>query len=510
MKKRILIIGLASALIIGASATALLCSTSKPSQFKASGSYTISFKTDDFIDATSFSNGSFTVKTDQLKNDITFNYENACKTDGGIYLQGNGYGKIYNTIGNEVRGIESILIKSATQRVNVRYGFKEEGVIKYVDEVESEVVDAGGYEFPLNGIQPNYFSIESGQMSDVFISEIVITYPQDCVEHENPYKTKDGIKYFKSSGGNYMVMGFAGASMKNVVIPAEVDGVPVTEILAHAFRTDTTIESVSLPNTLKAIGNGAFRECSKLASVTFATGGTEDLSIYDDVFRETAIVNITFPKRLSYIEPSYALYDTLALESINIEDDYSGGNYKTIDGVLYRNDPYYGVELIHYPANSPYSTLNVPNNVYKIHEYSCENTANLQIVNFNNDNDLLIDSYAFGNNDDNSSITNIYFNGAGVVTLNWNPFRGYKGDLILHEDTIIEDRGLGQMAGNARVFFEATQIQQNWNENWAVSKNLTYGANVTFYLYSESAPANPAPTNIDGFWHYVADVPTLW
>ena len=509
MKKKVLIVGLTSIFALSVSAVAILCTKGKVSDFKASDSYTITIHPEDVTDSTEYTSGTFVVKTDQLKNDITLNFDNVCATDGGLLLQGNGYGRIYNTIGNEVRGMECIDIISANQRINVSWGFKESGSINYID-FSSEVVGNGeGYGFTLNGVQPNYFKVESGQMTDVFISEIVLTYPSECVEHENPYKTVDGVKYFRV-GDEYYAQGFAGDPFENLVIPATINDIPVTEILAFAFANQTTLQTVSLPNTIKSISQSAFDGCSNLTSVTFATGGTEDLKIYDAAFRDTGITSLTLPKRLDYIEASYALRGTNSLTSIDIEDDYSEGNYKTIDGVLYRIDQYDGLELIHYPANSPFVQLDINVGVYKIHEYSCLNTVNLKIVNFYNSDDLLIDAYAFGNNNDNSSLENINFAGAGEVTIYWNSFRGYKHDLVLPENTIIGERGLGQMNGDARVFFLATEVKDNWHANWADSKNLTYGANVTFYLYSETAPVGSAPTNIDGFWHYVADVPTLW
>ena len=501
MKKKVLIVGLTSIFALGISAVAVLCSKDKVADFKATDSYTITIDAKDITNATSWHSGTFVVKTDQLRNDVTLSFENVCATEGGVYLQGNGYGRIFNTIGNEVR---------ANQRNNIRYGFRQSGSINYID-YESEVVDNSGYQFSLNGVQPNYFSIESGQMSDVFLSQIVITYPSECVEHENPYKVINDVKYFRS-GDNYLVQGFDSVPVSNVVLVDYIDGYPVTDILGYAFNGQTTIHSINIPNTIEVIGCNAFDGCTNLTSVTFASGGTEDLSIYDAAFRFTGITSLTLPKRLEYIESAYALFGTQALTSISIENDYSGGNYKTYDGVLYKNEEHVGqgVQLIHYPANSPYPIFNVPTDVTLISDYSCQNTINLKTVIFNNPDDLLIENYAFGNDSDVSSIENIYFNGAGQVTLNWNPFRGYQGDMILHEDTIIKPAGLGQLSGNARVFLEATEVKDNWDPDWASRKDITYGSNVKFYLYSENSPVNPAPTDIDGFWHYVADEPAIW
>lgn len=515
MKKKIVLLSVGGLVITSAIALSLFAIAGQSSlDLKATDDYSITIHPEDITTATSWASGSATVKTDQLKNDVTFKYANILWSDAGsedgLYLQGNGAGKIYNEIGHEVRGMTSIVIKGANDPFNVKWGFKEGDEIVYVDS-DWEYASPTGYTYNLNGNEPNYFMIESGTGTDCLLYEIVISYGKDCVEKQNPYKVVNGVKYFKNYSQDVAyVMGFDAAPVENLVIPSSIDGFPVTQILVNAFYGETTIKTVSLPNTIEELNSGSFRNCTSLTSVTFATGGTEDLTIRDDVFRNTAITTLTLPKRLDYIEPTYSLLETDALTSINIEDDYSSGNYKTVDGVLYRNDPYEGAELIHYPANSIYPNFNVPTDVYKVHEYSCQNTKNLKILTFNNQDALLIDAYAFGNDSDNSSIEHIYFQGPGVVTLYWNPFRGYEGDIVLHDDTIIDARGLGQMSGNSRVFFEATEIPGNWSADWAVSKNLTAGADVKFYLYSETTPAGVAPTNIDGFWHYVADEPTVW
>jgi hypothetical protein len=52
-----------------------------------------------------------------------------------------------------------------------------------------------------------------------------------------------------------------------VVIPSEVEGIPVREIGDNAFRSNTNVISVTLPDGVTAIGGSAFTWCRKLASV---------------------------------------------------------------------------------------------------------------------------------------------------------------------------------------------------------------------------------------------------
>ena len=152
-------------------------------------SYTITIHPTDITSATTSETGTATLKTDQLKNDITFAYKNVSYTDyldGGLYLQGNGYGKIYNEIGNEVRSIESITLKAANDAFTVKWGFKNElnDSIEYTN-YEWKNVTPEGTTFDLNGDKPNYFSIESGNTWDDLLYEIIITYDINCVEGTN-------------------------------------------------------------------------------------------------------------------------------------------------------------------------------------------------------------------------------------------------------------------------------------------------------------------------------------
>lgn len=56
--------------------------------------------------------------------------------------------------------------------------------------------------------------------------------------------------------------------LKNVVIPAEVDGEPVTAVAAYAFADNTGITSVVIPEGVTDIGDFAFANCAALKSVT--------------------------------------------------------------------------------------------------------------------------------------------------------------------------------------------------------------------------------------------------
>ena len=57
-------------------------------------------------------------------------------------------------------------------------------------------------------------------------------------------------------------------------IPAEISGVPVTEIADQAFEDLSDLETVVIPPNIKRIGDFAFNRCNCLESVTFSEGLT--------------------------------------------------------------------------------------------------------------------------------------------------------------------------------------------------------------------------------------------
>jgi hypothetical protein len=124
----------------------------------------------------------------------------------------------------------------------------------------------------------------------------------------------------------------------DVVIPATINGFPVTRIGYLAFGDLTNVTSVTIPNTVASIeqnvfwsctsltnltipesvasiGSGAFYHCRSLRQVTVPSSVT---SIPDTAFMScTSLTNVTIPESVTNIG-SYAFNSCSSLRSVNL------------------------------------------------------------------------------------------------------------------------------------------------------------------------------------------------
>ena len=98
------------------------------------------------------------------------------------------------------------------------------------------------------------------------------------------------------------ITGYTGPGWR-VVIPASINGVPVTAIGAAAFSPNylgiQSITSVTIPNSVTRIEAAAFAGCGSLSSVTIGSGVT---SIGDGGFQDCAgLTSVTIPSSVTII-----------------------------------------------------------------------------------------------------------------------------------------------------------------------------------------------------------------
>ncbi|MCD7957983.1 MAG: leucine-rich repeat protein [Ruminococcus sp.] len=129
----------------------------------------------------------------------------------------------------------------------------------------------------------------------------------------------------------------------DVVIPSEIDDVPVTSIADYAFSDYTDLTSVVIPSTVTTIGAYAFLGCTNLTSVIIGNGVTriESYAFYNC----ENLVEISIPSSMTAME-SYAFGFCSSLENVyyaGTEEQWN--NIKVGDSNIYFTSAniYYGV-----------------------------------------------------------------------------------------------------------------------------------------------------------------------
>ena len=125
----------------------------------------------------------------------------------------------------------------------------------------------------------------------------------------------NGLQY--NIYGNYVMITDYTGSDTDVVIPAEIEGLPVIEIRMYAFYNSPDLASISIPDSVTKIGESAFRDCSSLTSISIPDGVTEiDYHVFDGC---SSLTSISIPDSITEIGEG-AFQCCSSLTSISIPD----------------------------------------------------------------------------------------------------------------------------------------------------------------------------------------------
>ncbi|MCD8049335.1 MAG: leucine-rich repeat protein [Clostridia bacterium] len=140
-------------------------------------------------------------------------------------------------------------------------------------------------------------------------------------------ETGEGFSYSDNGDGTAAITGYSG-SETDVVIPTEIDGIKITAIAESAFKNNTAITSVVVPNGVTEMGESAFYGCTALTNAYSPKDLTE---IPDNAFYKcTSLCEIDIPDGAAAIGAS-AFYGCTALQGIVIP-----GNVVTIGSEAFR------------------------------------------------------------------------------------------------------------------------------------------------------------------------------
>lgn len=189
----------------------------------------------------------------------------------------------------------------------------------------------------------------------------------------NTDATDNSAFTYVNHGDSIEITGFNN-SVSDVVIPSEIEGLPVTAISVGAFYL-STITSIEIPNTVTSIGEMAFLGCTSLKSVKLSTG-------------------------VAKIDKN-AFGSCSALREVQVAKD--NPNFSSLDGVLYskaqdtlviypaaKTDAAYtipggvtSVAMYAFSENPYLETIAIPNSLIKVGDSAFFNCKNLRSVSYN-------------------------------------------------------------------------------------------------------------------------------
>lgn len=149
-------------------------------------------------------------------------------------------------------------------------------------------------------------------------------------------------------------------------------GIQLGKIGKEVFSNNSSLTTITLPQSVTEIGDRAFYENYSLTSITFPSGLTSiGVSAFETCPELTTLPK--FPSSLENIEDKAFLNTSVTAFTVSSANDY----YTSEDGILYDIDK---VSLVLYPAGRVSETLNIPETVSSIAKYAFAYAKNLKSI----------------------------------------------------------------------------------------------------------------------------------
>ena len=204
----------------------------------------------------------------------------------------------------------------------------------------------------------------------------------NCTACGTPLSATPGVIYDVSDDGTYAeVVGYTGTATK-VKIASEYNGLPVKNIYDNAFKSNTTITSVVIPDTVTSIGDYEFSSCSYLTSVVIGDSVTS-MGYYAFSYC-SSLTSVVIGDSVTYI--GYGAFSSCSkLASVVIPDsvtsigDYAFNQCSSLTSIVIPDS----VTFIGNYAFSSCSSLTsvvIPDSVTSISHYAFYNCSSLTSV----------------------------------------------------------------------------------------------------------------------------------
>lgn len=169
----------------------------------------------------------------------------------------------------------------------------------------------------------------------------------------------------------YRIVGIETINNEDITIPAEYQGIPVTEIGERAFAGESKITSVYIPDSITKIGVYAFDDCRNLESLRLP----ENLEIIPShMTRNTKITNIIIPEGVKRIENR--AFTTMPIKEILIPNSVE----------------YIGYEAFYF---SSLEVVVIGSGIQEIQPYAFRYCDNLKSVSFRNPDNITLYGVTF-------------------------------------------------------------------------------------------------------------------
>ena len=207
------------------------------------------------------------------------------------------------------------------------------------------------------------------QKTEMATAEIAMPHYQQTARAQ---QASEGLEYLLLKDYMYcVVMSIGTCEDTDIVIADTYEGWPVKEISAYAFDC-TNLTSVTIPDSVTIIGEGAFSSCESLKSVVIPDSVTSIGS--HAFFRCISLPSVTISDSVTSIGLK-AFSGGGSLTSIEVDEN--NANYSSLDGNLYNKDQ---TELIQYAIGKEETNFTIPDGVKNIGDYAFYNCGSLKSI----------------------------------------------------------------------------------------------------------------------------------